>query len=95
MYEAAHVSDQTSSLPKNKTGRVLQAGILQDRLIILSGTTIHTIPQQKLSMNQPSREESNDPDGSELERNLKRCHCNYRLATEGLLHVKTSPAQVH
>lgn len=58
------MSDQTFSLLKNKTGRELQAGILQDRLIILSGTTVNTIPEQKLSMKQPSREESRDPDSS-------------------------------
>lgn len=89
------MSDQTFSLLKNKTGRVLQAGILQDRLIILSGTTVNTIPEQKLSMKQPSREESTDPDGSEVQGNIKECPCNYGLATEGLLNVKTPPEQVH
>ena len=70
MYEAANVSDQTFSLLQNKPGRVLQAGILQDRLIILSGTTANTIPEQKLCTKQPSREESTHPDGSELQRNF-------------------------
>lgn len=76
MYEAANVSDQTFSLLQNKPGRVLQAGILQDRLIILSGTTANTIPEQKLCTKQPSREESTHPDGSELQRNFKECPCN-------------------
>lgn len=71
-YEAANVSDQTFPLLKNKTGRVPQAGILQDRLIILSGTTVSTIAEQKLSMKRPSREESTAPDGSELRRNVSQ-----------------------
>lgn len=66
------MSDQTFPLLKNKTGRVPQAGILQDRLIILSGTTVSTIAEQKLSMKRPSREESTAPDGSELRRNVSQ-----------------------
>lgn len=91
-YEAASVSHQTFSFLKNKTGGVLQAGILQDRLIILSGTTIHTIPEQKLSMKQPSREESMDPWRQRAAKEPQRASLQFQAGSRGAAARENIPS---